>query len=92
VDADGAVMIRKRISRAKMLEFFAAVPPCLVGIDRLGIFMVDHVMQVIMNISDRVTVLNFGRKIAEGGVDEVRADPEVQRAYLGGGADHAGGA
>jgi hypothetical protein len=33
VDADGAVVIRKRISRAKVLEFFAAVPPCLVGIE-----------------------------------------------------------
>ena len=32
-DADGAVVIRKRISRAKVLEFFAAVPPCLVGIE-----------------------------------------------------------
>jgi transposase len=33
VDADGAVVIRKRISRAKVLEFFAAVPPCRVGIE-----------------------------------------------------------
>lgn len=33
VDVDGTVMIRKRISRAKMLEFFAALPPCLVGIE-----------------------------------------------------------
>jgi len=55
----------------------------------LTILLVDHVMQMIMNISDRVTVLNFGRKIAEGSVDAVRADPEVRRAYLG--ANHAGG-
>ena len=33
VDADGVVMIRKRIRRAKLLEFFAALPPCLVGIE-----------------------------------------------------------
>jgi transposase len=33
VDAAGAVVIRKRISRAKLLEFFAALPDCLVGID-----------------------------------------------------------
>jgi transposase len=33
VDADGTVVIRKRISRAKVLEFFAAVPPCLVGVE-----------------------------------------------------------
>jgi branched-chain amino acid transport system ATP-binding protein len=56
---------------------------------RLTILLVDHVMQLIMNISDRVTVLNFGRKIAEGNVDEVRADAEVQRAYLGSGTGHA---
>ena len=61
--------------------------------DRYGltILLVDHVMQMIMNISDRVTVLNFGRKIAEGNVDEVRSDAEVQRAYLGSGAAHARG-
>ena len=33
VDVDGAVMIRKRISRAKMLEFFGALPSCLIGIE-----------------------------------------------------------
>ena len=33
VDVDGAVVIRKRVSRAKVLEFFAALPPCLVGIE-----------------------------------------------------------
>ena len=33
VDADGAVLIRKRVSRAKVLEFFAALPSCLVGIE-----------------------------------------------------------
>ena len=42
-----------------------------------------------MNISDRVTVLNFGRKISEGTVEAVRKDPEVQRAYLGRRAEHA---
>jgi branched-chain amino acid transport system ATP-binding protein len=53
--------------------------------DRLGltILLVDHVMQLVMNISDRVTVLNFGRKIAEGSAASVRVDPEVRRAYLG---------
>jgi branched-chain amino acid transport system ATP-binding protein len=62
--------------------------------DKCGmtILLVDHVMQVIMNISDRVTVLNFGRKIAEGSVDVVRNDPEVQRAYLGGRPKDVGGA
>jgi branched-chain amino acid transport system ATP-binding protein len=55
----------------------------------LTILLVDHVMQVVMNISDRVSVLNFGRKISEGLVEAVRRDPEVQRAYLGRRSKHA---
>ncbi len=65
----------------------------LVGLrDQYGltILLVEHVMQVVMNVSDRVTVLNFGRKIADGSVNAVRADPEVRRAYLGGGSSAAG--
>jgi branched-chain amino acid transport system ATP-binding protein len=40
-------------------------------------------MGVVMDISHRVMVLDFGRKIAEGRPDEVLADPHVRRAYLG---------
>jgi branched-chain amino acid transport system ATP-binding protein len=49
----------------------------------LTILLIDHVMQVVMEISDTITVLNFGRKIAEGGAQRVRTDPDVIKAYLG---------
>jgi branched-chain amino acid transport system ATP-binding protein len=45
--------------------------------------LVEHDMGVVMDISDHVAVLDFGRKIAEGSPDEVKAHPEVIKAYLG---------
>jgi branched-chain amino acid transport system ATP-binding protein len=47
------------------------------------IVMIEHDMGVVMDVSDRVCVLNFGEKIADGTPEEVQRSPEVQAAYLG---------
>ena len=47
------------------------------------VVLVEHDMKMVMNISDRILVLNYGRKLAEGSAVEVRANPEVIAAYLG---------
>lgn len=49
----------------------------------ISILVVEHIMRVIMNISDSILVLNFGRKIAMGKPAEVTRNPEVVKAYLG---------
>jgi len=50
----------------------------------LTILLVEHDMEIVFSISDRIAVLHQGEIIARGTPDEVQGDPDVQEAYLGG--------
>jgi branched-chain amino acid transport system ATP-binding protein len=67
-DTDAAVAVIRKIARDRALT----------------IILVEHDMDVVFGLADRISVLHFGRLIAEGTPDEIRANAEVQQAYLGG--------
>ncbi len=59
---------------------------------RYTIVLIEHKMDIIMSVSDRISVMHFGSLIAEGTPEEIQRNPEVRRAYLGGVATELGGA
>jgi ABC-type branched-subunit amino acid transport system ATPase component len=64
-----------RVQLSRLLRRMAA--------EGVGIVLVEHVIDLVMAISDKVVVLNYGEKLAEGPPDVVRNDPAVLEAYLG---------
>ncbi|MHB1404027.1 MAG: ABC transporter ATP-binding protein [Desulfitobacteriaceae bacterium] len=73
-EVNGVIEIIRRICKEKQIT----------------IVMVEHVMQAIMALSDRIIVMNSGRKIAEGIPEEIANNPEVIQAYLGRGIKKGG--
>jgi len=55
----------------------------------ITLFFVEHVMRAVMSVSDRIYVLNFGKRIGEGTSEQIASNPDVIEAYLGRGAHSA---
>ena len=74
---------RRVLSRLSLLHFFAAAHAAAKNEKKTGILLIEHDMSVVMEISDHVVVLNYGKKIFQGSAKETKNSPEVIEAYLG---------
>jgi branched-chain amino acid transport system ATP-binding protein len=59
-----------------------------ISAEGITILMIEHIMQLIMSVCNRLVCIQFGKKIAEGPTEEVARDPAVAKAYLGDAAIH----
>jgi branched-chain amino acid transport system ATP-binding protein len=72
------------LAETEVADFIALVRSL---VEETTILIIEHNMKVVMEVADQITVLNFGRVLATGTPDEIKANPQVQAAYLG--TEHA---